>query len=215
MLEQLKSVKIPVCKHIKLRFRYCIDNSVIKVLTLLLSIDIQHVGQANVFDLIMSVRDNILIRFMAMQHVCVEWETVSISYPGCRFGTKQDLLKLPLPDFRGLCENKNIDPYELSILYISLRFAGRPSPRHVKIHGIYNDESPDIAMVASNSANCFMERFVIPGTGVSYRLYFTTEIINGKTSDAKNNGNKKKSKQITKRTTQYLDPIMTFWRIGK
>jgi len=67
MLEQLKSVKLPICKHIKLRFRYCIDNSVMKVLTLLLSVDRQHIGQVSVFDLIMSVRDNIVIYFMAMQ----------------------------------------------------------------------------------------------------------------------------------------------------
>lgn len=206
MLEQLQAIALPNCKYIQLRFRYRVDNSNVKIFSVVLSSDNKGVRQTTVFDLLMSVKSSIIDRFLTIQHESVEWETVSITYPNSRFGTKQDILKLPLQGFVGACQNTNIDPYELAILNISLRFPGRPMPKQVKVHGVYSSNSPEFAARAQHSAEAFIQRFTIEGSGISYRIQFQ---VPNKEKQAKASKGKKK---VIKRKDDYIEPKMCFWK---
>lgn len=213
MLQQLQSIVLPSCKHIQLRFRYRVDGSSAKVFSILLLVEGQNNNRpATVYDLLSSIRDSVLEPFLVLQANCVEWETVSITYPSSRQGSKQDILKLPLQGLRGLKADSNLESYELSVLNISLRFQGRPLPKQVKIHGICYENSSDFDALAKECAEVYIKRFVIPNTGLSYKLLFT--VLQSDKSSKGTLQSKNKKKPIRK-SYQYIEAVMCFWNINK
>lgn len=206
MLEQLQGVKIPSCKFIQLRFRYRVDNSNIKILSLVLSSDRKGIRPLSVFDLLMSVKNEIIQRILVIQHESVNWETVSITYPNSRFGAREDILKLPLQGFNGFCQDPGIDPYQLFLLNVSLRFPGRPMPKQVKIHGVYREKTEAFGYAAEQCAKAFVERFTIPEIGVSYKVCFSVQ--NRQKPDKSVKGKKKEQQK----KDEYIEPVMCFWK---
>ena len=211
MLEQLQSVLLPNCKYIQLRFRYRVDGSSAKIFSVLLTVDGHNNSRAaTVYDLLVSVRQSILEPFLVLQANCVVWETVSITYPSSRQGSKLDILKLPLQGLRGLKQETNLESYQLSVLTVSLRFQGRPLPKQVKVHGISYEDSSDFDALAKHCAEVYINRFTIPNSGLSYKLLFTVLQPGGSSKATTNSKNKKKT---VHKTYQYVEPVMCFWSI--
>lgn len=212
MLVQLQTVILPACKYIQLRFRYRVDGSTAKVFSVLLSLEGQNVSRpATAYDLLSSVRESVLAPFLVLQSNCVVWETVSITYPNSRHGSKYDILKLPLQGIRGFKANTTLESYQLSVLTVSLRFQGRPLPKQVKVHGVCHEESSDFYELAQVCADIYRTRIHIPNCGLSYKLLCT---VQQPLKNAKTSSNGRSKKKTTKKTYQYVEPVMCFWSIS-
>lgn len=169
-LNQLKNIYIQPTRLIKLRFRYRIANSQVKVLCFTLNIKYVQAGQLNVYDFIESIMEDVLSSFILLQSESVQWETLSITYPLKR-GPKCDLLKLPLFGLKGAVSNK--EPNSLGkVLHISIRFEGRPLPTNVKVYGIHPNESEINKDLVDSCSYIYTNNFFIKNTGITYNLVF-------------------------------------------
>lgn len=222
MLEQLDTHVLPSCKFIQLRYRYSISSSMVKmkIITFLIQIEL-HYKTVSIYRLLDSVKQNILNDIFYLQHEDVDWKTVSITFPYSRYGSTKDLLKLPLIDYRGLGCFPNADRYNLQVMHIGLRFAGRPLPKNVKIHGICPDETPHFHYVADSCANVYKSKLEIGDTGIMYKLIFESEDIK-KTSKQQQSekkqiqGNKKSQqnhKTSQKRQLNIIEPTICYWTL--
>lgn len=107
--------------------------------------------------------------FLFLSYVNVVCNYVIITYPEARFGTSNNLLKIPIDGFRGFNNLDGTEPYYLSTLLLSIKFALRPLPNKVAVYYILNKNNEETRFLEEDC----VKRFTSKNSYIRYKVLFT------------------------------------------